>query len=813
MPTSAAKRKGGGSKSTPSGSGNDRSYSDVVNTPGTSTPMRRAPSYSDIDLIIKFEPHLVYGDKWAAGWNTAYDIILNVGSVSGLLTESGAIVANPSACLLPAIADEIIDQCISADDNTLVNFASLFLSKALLRIHRGSTKTRLIKSTFGRSLDSCVREDHELLVFVSMNDIYADFRVRPFTFKDLTLYGDKPFVDALDLPCPSINANYGTAAATATSTSSDDLDRVTAALERVSASAAASSLPSSFGTDLGAAIASALPPPTSSSTPIVSSSFADDLRAAITAGVTAAVGTTVSSLGTGASSSSATTSMTAPSTTVFNPASLPTGATSTPPTMEPRDRYFANQQHRVLTKTVLHTTYANGQRYHIDGRRLVLADGTVFVRQDIEEKAIFRALVQCRDTDASSVRSWYHNMGKHLRDHGCFVLPFWLFRKDGGDRGFSIGDAAGAHDLPSLMQLHCDQASHIIFRYLSQDKVFPSESRCRRIVDSCRGDGYRALKQIVFSYHPAFQSLPGAMVSSPPTQGDDDVLVYVNRFLDYLQLRAYIQNIESSIADPDIQDILFTNAKYSDYLVRMSRRELLDPTLAYKFCETHIVETIQGYLNEPDSPLFADWQKQRLKEIRSLHQSPRASPTFKPINPVDTAPSTDDSELDPDAELNALYEDAAALEPSTDEEKQLHQLYKVSILAVHKAAPRNCLICNEPHTFDACPVLNNTQFLRNHFIRFCQFLKRDQSYIRNGEVWKGGSRPSSRNSQSSRSSPPGRSSPRARQPSRPTPVHIMDAMDATQEPSDHDLAALLSDAEPDDIPGISYQDFLQGRLN
>ena len=128
MPTSAAKRKGGGSKSTPSGSGNDRSYSDVVNTPGTSTPMRRAPSYSDIDLIIKFEPHLVYGDKWAAGWNTAYDIILNVGSVSGLLTESGAIVANPSACLCPPLRMK-----------SLIN-VSLLMTMLLSILHRSSSR-------------------------------------------------------------------------------------------------------------------------------------------------------------------------------------------------------------------------------------------------------------------------------------------------------------------------------------------------------------------------------------------------------------------------------------------------------------------------------------------------------------------------------------------------------------------------------------------------------------------------------------------------------------------------------------------------
>jgi hypothetical protein len=36
-------------------------------------------------------------------------------------------------------------------------------------------------------------------------------------------------------------------------------------------------------------------------------------------------------------------------------------------------------------------------------------------------------------------------------------------------------------------------------------------------------------------------------------------------------------------------------------------------------------------------------------------------------------------------------------------------------------------VCGETHRFDACPVLKNTDFLRSHYIRYCQHLKRDAS--------------------------------------------------------------------------------------
>ena len=776
--------------------------------PPQTPPTMRTVRINDVDLYVMFLPHTIYGQRWADGWNSSYGITLRTGDIEGLFTDASTdtdlpiLVSNPEQALLRAIRTAILSQAAPRDDPQYdTAFIQLFDMNAHLKIDvNAPILMRPNSSTLARALRRCATADEGLVLHLALNHIYADFSVVPFNFRDLTLFASTPYDN--NPPCPLTFDNCDPAPPPV----APDFDRLTDAIGNIDVRV--QPLPDTFGRDIGAAIANNLPNPVPPQPPLPQN-FSTELRDAITAGLTGAIGNAPPARAPPPP---------APVPDTFDPTGLPSGEANVPPTMEPRDRYFANQEQRVFTQDILHTVYNNGQRYHLDGlRRIVLADGTVFVRKDLDEKGIFRAMVQCRDTSPLGIRTWYHNLGDHLRAHGCFILPFWLFRADSGDTGFSIGDApAGAHDLPLMMRLPCLQSSNLIFRYLSSDKIFPADSQLRDIVDASRGDGYRALKQIIYAVHPAFHRAPGILVSAPPIQGDDSILQYVLRFNDYLQLRAFVQNIASSIEDPDQRDLLFNGAKYSDYIAKMARLDLRDPTLAHKFTATHLVETLNAYLKEPDSPLFKDWQKEQYKKIQTMH-SQRPSPDFRPIHPVDTASPSDSSESSSASALNTFYDEAMQLEASTDDERQLQHLYAVSLFAVKTNPARNCLICGEQHTFDNCPVLNNAAFLRNHFIRFCQFLKRDQNYSRNGEVWKGGqrstSRPSSRNSQGSRSSPTGRSSPRARQPLQSTPIRVVDTMDATQEPSDQDLGDLLSDHEPEDVPGTSYQDFLSGRWN
>jgi len=41
----------------------------------------------------------------------------------------------------------------------------------------------------------------------------------------------------------------------------------------------------------------------------------------------------------------------------------------------------------------------------------------------------------------------------------------------------------------------------------------------------------------------------------------------------------------------------------------------------------------------------------------------------------------------------------------------------------------NCIVCRGQHRFENCPTLNDHDFLKQHYIRFCQNVRRDQAEL------------------------------------------------------------------------------------
>jgi hypothetical protein len=141
--------------------------------------------------------------------------------------------------------------------------------------------------------------------------------------------------------------------------------------------------------------------------------------------------------------------------------------------------------------------------------------------------------------------------------------------------------------------------------------MFPPESRLCGIVTSCDGDGYRALKQILFKSHPAFYEQPSTLITSYPKQHNSTTLEYYTRFIDYQQLRAYISNIGLTLDDEGELDIFIRNAKHFEYLNRVTRDERRLTTTKPKYRGTQLVETIDKFLMAPDSPAHHDNQANR----------------------------------------------------------------------------------------------------------------------------------------------------------------------------------------------------------
>jgi hypothetical protein len=74
-------------------------------------------------------------------------------------------------------------------------------------------------------------------------------------------------------------------------------------------------------------------------------------------------------------------------------------------------------------------------------------------------------------------------------------------------------------------------------------------------------------------------------------------------------------------------------------------------------------------------------------------------------------------------DLDSSPVNAPAIDPAS------HARYCATVAQVttHPGLARSlpCLVCGDSHSFDSCPVLQNHDFLKEHYIAFVGFLKRD----------------------------------------------------------------------------------------
>ena len=86
------------------------------------------------------------------------------------------------------------------------------------------------------------------------------------------------------------------------------------------------------------------------------------------------------------------------------------------------------------------------------------------------------------------------------------------------------------------------------------------------------------------------------------------MMSYYHQFLDYLQLRAIISNVDSPLDTPAELDIFIANSLYPEYLNRVTRDEQRVAAMAYKYQGSQMLETLEKYLMAPDSPVYQNYQ-------------------------------------------------------------------------------------------------------------------------------------------------------------------------------------------------------------
>eukprot|EP00980_Cylindrotheca_fusiformis_P000503 scaffold121_cov92-Cylindrotheca_fusiformis.AAC.1 len=265
-----------------------------------------------------------------------------------------------------------------------------------------------------------------------------------------------------------------------------------------------------------------------------------------------------------------------------------------------------------------------------------------------------------------------------------------------------------------------------------KEQKFVVTSSLSNIVKSCDGDGYRALKAIIFQSHPAFHPQPATLVTAYPRQrNDSSLLEYYQLFLDFQQLRAYIHDIELTLDSDSELDVFIKNAKYGEYLNRVTRDERTIFSLKHKYRGPQAIETLSMWLMAPDSPLTLE--KRQSGNTRPTNPAPfrrfpsrippRSPPTTARVNRIDTVNDDILDNIDFEAELDSIEV------PDDRDSKTMFHKYCVSVNQIQtspkSAESSRCIVCNGNHRFADCPVLANQDFLRAHYVRYCQQLRRD----------------------------------------------------------------------------------------
>jgi len=64
--------------------------------------------------------------------------------------------------------------------------------------------------------------------------------------------------------------------------------------------------------------------------------------------------------------------------------------------------------------------------------------------------------------------------------------------------------------------------------------------------------------------------------------------------------------------------------------------------------------------------------------------------------------------------------------------------YRKAVLAIKNdtnvAFGQHCIVCKAQHRFENCPTLNDHEFLKKHYIRFCQNVRRDHTDLRDNRA-------------------------------------------------------------------------------
>jgi hypothetical protein len=116
---------------------------------------------------------------------------------------------------------------------------------------------------------------------------------------------------------------------------------------------------------------------------------------------------------------------------------------------------------------------------------------------------------------------------------------------------------------------------------------------------------------------------------------------------------------------------------------------------------------------------IAQWKRHKYRDkLKSSRQL--LATRVNPIHYISDEPGS--NETDDDHSLNLNLESIDV--PDTDEDHKVFHVYCAFVYPINPqpdtARDTTCIVCGQSHWFDKCNVLANTDFLRGHYIQYCQ---------------------------------------------------------------------------------------------
>lgn len=418
--------------------------------------------------------------------------------------------------------------------------------------------------------------------------------------------------------------------------------------------------------------------------------------------------------------------------TIINPASLPADV---------RSRYErALQPDLILTKHdraefLLPDGTGNIQSaYHyMDGpHRLINRSGDVYYFSKWDDKQQKTFISRCpkpnsKMHNASSIREWYYQFHAHARTYGLYVHNYYDFRKLSGDpKGFTCGDdtANTQCDVPRLLEPSLRLWSSTIHAAL-QDVFSTVGSNEYKIVNRRHGLGYEALFDLLRTNHPEHDTYPSLLIKDRPSQKDRQTIAdYYNEYLNYLKLRAYLSPIAVNLNDVQEREIFIGSLQrgYDILTITYDDRNSADPTKQAMYTQGNLVATLEAAAKRlPQTQIH-------IANTRLNSPMPKKELHYRSRIPPKRTPSTAHT---PSKKINAVsFDETDPFNVPIPDGMEIFTGIRDNYIRAISAGStfdtsRPCVACGKTgHSFDGCPILNNIEFLRRHFIGFQLFNKR-----------------------------------------------------------------------------------------